>query len=211
MLLLQKSAESERDKANDRFRNWLEKWVDNQVAKSFDKEEKDLDKTLASNPRDNEFGGKQLRLKNLRIQSQNQGLESPVLVSRRSYHHRRQRSLGDENSFASSPIVVPTYMAATESAKARARSISSPKIRPGNFDTYSESYSPCKNKLLLISSVNSEQLPNNVRLGRSSGYQQRSPSMKGVKGPIKSCHSTKDLSIDSECSLSYLDKQNVLR
>lgn len=139
-------------------------------------------------------------------------MDSPVFVPRRSSQHRKQCSLGDENSFTSSPVV-PTYMAATKSAMAKARSLSSPKLRPGSLDTYSDSYSPCKQNISLISSVISE-VPiscSTRRMGKSSSIQQRSPSMKGLLSPIKSRQTTRDRSFDSECSISYWDRQSAFR
>lgn len=203
-----KSADSEQNKANGRWRYWLEQWVDTQVTRS--KELEDLDSiwtTSIANPRE-EYIGKGLRLKNLQTKYQIDRLDSPVLFSRRSLH-RKQNSVGDEKSFASSPVV-PTYMAATESAKAKARSMSSPKIRPGTFDSYSESYSPCKNKLSLTSSLASE-VPSYSKIGRPSAYQQRSPSLKNVPGPIKSSRTAKDPSFDLECSLLNWDRQSAVR
>ncbi|KAK9189218.1 hypothetical protein WN944_020624 [Citrus x changshan-huyou] len=203
-----KSADSEQNKVNGRWRYWLEQWVDTQVMKS--KELEDLDSiwtTANGNPRE-EYIGKGLRLKNLQTKYHIDGLDSPVLFSRRSLH-RKQNSLGDEKSFASSPVV-PTYMAATESAKAKARSMSSPKIRPGTFDSYSESYSPCKKKLSLMSSLTSE-VPSYSNIGRPSAYQQRSPSLKNVPGPIKSSRTPKNLSFDSKCSLLNWDRQSTFR
>lgn len=183
--------------------------MDTQLSKS--KELEDLDTTFPSSARHkDEFGGKQLRLRKIHSQCQNnQNIDSPIFVPRKSFYHRKQCSLGDENSFTTSPVV-PAYMAATESAKAKARSISSPKLRPGSFDTYSESYSPCKNRLSLISSVTSD-MPSSGRISKPGAYQQRSPSMKGIQGPIKSSRTAKDLSFDSECSLSYWDRKNSFR
>lgn len=117
--------------------------------------------------------------------------------------------MGEDHSFLSSPAT-PAYMAATESAKAKARSTSSPKIRTGgNVDMNSDSYSPCKKKLSISSSINSEVL-NSGRMGKlsSSNQQQRSPSFKGLSVPIKSSRTTiKDLSINSDCSLPNWDRQ----
>ncbi|PON39739.1 IQ motif, EF-hand binding site [Trema orientale] len=192
-----KSAETERNKVNGRWRYWLEQWVDTQLTKS--KELEDLDTVLGSNTRSkDEFGVKKLRLRNLPNRNHNEGfMDSPVFNPRKSFH-RKQCSLGDENSFTSSPIV-PTYMAATESARAKARSLSSPKLRPESLD----GYSPCKNKLSLVSSITSEA-PIYSTVGRPGDYfHQRSPSMKGVRGPVKSNRKMNDLSFDSECSLSH--------
>ncbi|PRQ54960.1 putative IQ motif, EF-hand binding protein [Rosa chinensis] len=204
-----KSAESERKKVNGRWRYWLDQWVDTQISKS--KELEDLDTVLASNRKEEFGGGKQVGLRNLQRQNShliNEGMDSP---RKSSLHHRKQCSLGDENSFTRSPIV-PTYMAATKSAKLKARSLSSPKLRPWSLDTCSESYSPCKNNnISLISSINSEVPLSSRRIGKSGGIQQRSPSMKGLPSPVKSSQTMKDRSINSECSVSYWDRQSTFR
>ncbi|KAM2968299.1 hypothetical protein FF1_028464 [Malus domestica] len=208
-----KSAESERNKANGRWRYWLDQWVDTQLSKS--KELEDLDTVFASNARrKEEFGEKQLRMRNFQKQKiQIEGMDSPVFVPRRSSYHKKQCSLGDENLFASSPVV-PTYMAVTKSAKAKTRSLSSPKVRAGNFDTCSESYSPCKKNISLISSVVSEMPISSTtarKMGKSSSLQQRSPSLRGLASPIKSRQTPKDRSFDSECSISYWNRQSTCR
>ncbi|GAV76183.1 IQ domain-containing protein/DUF4005 domain-containing protein [Cephalotus follicularis] len=201
-----KSAESEQNKVNERWRYWREQWVDTQLSKS--KELEDLDTVLTStNQRPKEgYRIKELKLKTQQRYHNVEGLGSPISVSRKTFHHKSQFSLGNDNSFSSSAIV-PAYMAATESAKAKSISSSSPKMRTGCFDTYSDGYSPCKNRLSLISSVASE-----VPISRPSTYQQRSPSLKGIPGPpIKSCRTFKNLSLDSGCSFSTWDGQSAFR
>ncbi|XWS56811.1 hypothetical protein CRYUN_Cryun09bG0117800 [Craigia yunnanensis] len=207
-----KSAESEQNKGNGRLKYWLDQWVDTQVTKS--KELEDLDSVWTSDQRPTEeTRAKQLRLKTFPRQYQYhmEGLDSPVPVPRRSFH-RKQCSLGEGNSFSTSPVV-PTYMAATQSAKAKVRSMSSPKLRPGSFDTQSESYSPYKNKLSLVSSVTlKSEGPSSRRISsRPSAYQQRSPSLKGVPGPVKSKRTLRDLSLNSECSLSNWVRESTFR
>ncbi|KAE9620196.1 hypothetical protein Lal_00019586 [Lupinus albus] len=188
-----RSAESERNKVHGRWRYWLEQWVDTQLSKS--KELEDLDSVFSSHSKaGEEYGGKQLKLRNLQRQNTFEGLDSPTLAPRKAFSHWRQCSVGEDRSYSSSPVT-PAYMAATESAKAKSRSTSSPKVRAWNLDMNSDTYSPCKKKL-----------PINI------GHQQRSPSFKGLSMPIKSSNTIiKDLSINSDCSLPYWNNQSSFK
>ena len=181
--------------------------MDTQLSKS--KELEDLDSVFCTHSRaGEEYGGRQLKLRNMHRQSPVEGLDSPILASRKTFPHKRQCSVGEDHSFSSSPVT-PAYMAATESAKAKARSTSSPRVRTGNLDN--DSYSPCKKKLSVVSSINSEVLSSG-RNGKFSGNQQRSPSFKGLSVPIKSSRTTiKDLSINSDCSLVNWDRQSSFK
>ncbi|XP_030552199.2 protein IQ-DOMAIN 11 [Rhodamnia argentea] len=187
-----KSAESEHGKPSGRWRYWLEQWVDTQLAKS--KEFEDLEPVLTSHLKPKDEDKRQFKQKNSPKKQQFEPLDSPQSAPRRYLRHKKQCSMGDDN-FQSSPAI-PTYMATTESAKAKARSLSSPKLRPGAFDVYSDSYSPYKNKLSLVSSMASE-VPSFYRSGKPNGYQQKSPSLKGIPATVKpSRNIAGELSID---------------
>ncbi|TKY49642.1 IQ-DOMAIN 14 [Spatholobus suberectus] len=195
-----RSAESERNKINGRWRYWMEQWVDTQLCKS--KELEDLDSVFSSHysRAGEECGRRQIKLRNIQRQNQVEGLDSPILASRNSFPHRSQTSEAEDHSIPTSPAI-PTYMTATKSTQAKARSSSSPRARTGvNFDMNSDSYSPCKKKLSVVTSINSEVLSNG-RMGKLSSNHQRSPSLKGLSRPLKLSQTMRDLSINSDCSV----------
>ncbi|KAI7998744.1 hypothetical protein LOK49_LG10G02795 [Camellia lanceoleosa] len=81
-------------------------------------------------------------------------LNSLFTHPRRSFCHVKQKSIGDKTFLPNSPIS-PTYVVATESAKVKARSISTPKQQLGFLDTCSDyNSSPYKLGLSSWSSFN---------------------------------------------------------
>lgn len=185
-----RSAELEQNKIDGRWRYWLEQWVDTRLSNREDLQNLVSVFSTRGRNKDDEPGVKQVRSRNLHKQCHSEESELPT---RRSIHHRKQRSTGDGYSTGGGSPIIPTYMAATESAKAKSRSLSSPRLRPMSFDSNSETYSPYKHKLSPISSINSEVTTISMLTNPTSGFSHRSP---GFKGPIKSYRSPKYLTVD---------------
>ncbi|KAL9247742.1 hypothetical protein vseg_021143 [Gypsophila vaccaria] len=165
-----KSTDSEERDSDGRLRYWLKQYLNDQVA-----------------PKDEKIVGKPPKLRNTEHLHNNDAIHGP----RKSLqNHRKQTYITEDGLHPSSPSNLPTYMAATKSAKAKTRSFGSPKLRPLHFDAYSDGDSPYKHKLSPMSSMNSEVTSCSFsKVSHKSCYsssQQKSPSLKGVSGPVRS-------------------------
>lgn len=80
------------------------------------------------------FSPAQVKTRSTQKQDFIEGLNTPMSVPRRSFGRAQPILAGDGNSLPNSPVF-PTYMAATQSAKLKARSMSTPKQREGFQDS----------------------------------------------------------------------------
>ena len=100
-------------------------------------------------------------------------LSSQILLPRKSFSHIKKSSLADDSSMPNSPVF-PTYMAVTESAKAKVRSMSTPRQRAGFLDICFNQNEPLKEGLSLWSSHYGATTSTN---GTTEVSQQRSQSV----------------------------------
>ncbi|XP_019426121.1 PREDICTED: protein IQ-DOMAIN 1-like isoform X2 [Lupinus angustifolius] len=71
--------------------------------------------------------------RNLKKQDLQEGLSSQISTQRKSFSHGKKKCVVDDNFMANSQVF-PSYMAVTESTKAKIRSLSSPRQRKRYFD-----------------------------------------------------------------------------
>ncbi|XP_058107216.1 protein IQ-DOMAIN 12-like isoform X2 [Magnolia sinica] len=197
--------ESEPERVNWRW-SWLEKWVDAQPCErrleTIHNQPHRLSDAVAHFDCVHRNEGEEPKCRRgLQMHEEYLGSKSPSLA-RKSFHLPKQNSIRDNESFLSSPAI-PSYMASTESAKARERTNSMPKQRTGVLDTHSDPNSSSDYDRLSPSI-------SKVTIKHPSPHQ-RSPRLKGVTGPVKSERSLKDLSVDSSCSLLNWDRRTAFR
>lgn len=114
-----------------------------------------------------------VRLRHMRTHDSQDSVNSPISFPRRSFSRTKQNAFGDNDSVPNSPVF-PTYMAVTESAKAKARSMSTPKQRVAFLDTCFDHSVPCRNEISLWSSYNGKSVTRDLKNGN---FQQLSVSM----------------------------------
>ncbi|XP_028766669.1 protein IQ-DOMAIN 14-like [Neltuma alba] len=96
-------------------------------------------------------GPTQVSLKSAKREESQEGLISQISLPRKSFSHVKKVSLADDSSVPNSPVF-PTYMAATESARAKARSISTPRQRTEFLELCPNQSEPHKEGISLWSS-----------------------------------------------------------
>ncbi|KAK1401093.1 Protein IQ-DOMAIN 14 [Heracleum sosnowskyi] len=187
-----RSAELELNKADGRWRYWLQQWVDTRMANTEDLQ--DIAAVFSSTAKGREESRSRLTKSRTTRKQCNDDNELEITPRLRPFRHPKHQSIQEDgNSIRGKSPVVPTYMAATESAKAKIRSTSSPRPRPVHFDAKSETLSPYKHKISPISSINSEVTTISMLANSCTGFVQKTT---GSKGHVRSKRTLKYLSID---------------
>lgn len=118
-----------------------------------------------------------VRLRHMQKPESQDCVSSPISFPRRSFSRTKQNAFGDNDSVPNSPVF-PTYMAVTESAKAKARSMSTPKQRVAFLDSCFDHSMPYRNEISLRSSYNGESV---TRDAKNGNFQQLSVIMNSLQ------------------------------
>lgn len=177
---MKKYSYSQRERRNDqnmgsgRWSNQLDQMVESEPCRR-----RELNSTVCSNSMSFGVYGatKMMKQRNLTKQNSVGEMNSQFALPRRSFSHVKHKSIDDETSQPNSPFF-PTYMAATESTKAKERSFSTPKQRPGIFDHIVDYSSPYRFRPSSWSSFDGEFMGKNLGGKGISGHI--SHRMKGL-------------------------------
>ncbi|XP_010938654.1 protein IQ-DOMAIN 3 [Elaeis guineensis] len=186
--------------------SWLEQWVGSQ---SLEKDIPEVDPSPDEKLDHQELG---ILDSPICLDSDNKDKAEETqlrYLARRSFSRSGRASTRNDDSFSISPSF-PNYMASTASAKARFRSLSTPKQRIGMTDICFDLCSPHRNRTLspFPSIISDASLS---KTSRPSVFNQRSPRLKGHTVPVKIQKSSKYLSFDSGCSLLNWDRRDAFR
>lgn len=118
-----------------------------------------------------------VRLRHMQKPESQDCVSSPISFPRRSFSRTKQNAFRENDSVPNSPVF-PTYMAVTESAKAKARSMSTPKQRVAFLDSCFDHSMPYRNEISLRSSYNGESV---TRDAKNGNFQQLSVIMNSLQ------------------------------
>ncbi|GAB4851677.1 IQ-domain [Ancistrocladus abbreviatus] len=161
---------------SERLTYFTDQWAEDNV---YNKERLDnAYQTFDSNPRPRDlYGSLRIKQRNTLKGYLEEELNSPFAHPRRSFCHMGQKSSADD-TLSTTSASFPSYMAATESTKAKMRSVSTPRQRQGYFDSYFQHGAQYKSIRSSWSYFNHDAVS---ITGKSNGSELKSSSMRSLQ------------------------------